>query len=906
MNIWHSAKHGLIALFRRQKAERELTDEVQHYFDQAVREQTARGVSAADALRNVQMEIGSDTFVREEVRTYGWEHRVDTLLADLRYAFRRLKNNVGFTTVAVLSLALGIGANTAIFSLVNATLLKRLPVEHPEELAYVIGGSGAMSYPDFSEIRANGTVFTALAAWGGITGSLGVGEESNLVVGAIVTGNYFSVLGVKAALGRVITENDDRTPGAHPVAVISHHLWQTRFGGRSDVVGSAMRYNGQSFTVIGVMPPAFQGAVQGESRDIYVPMMMQAVARPPRARYSGEMNPDLLNVRTNRWLFGIGRLRPNATAAQALAQLTAISKEQERLSPTNNQRVPTGTVTMVNDGLSDRSQLISVSQLLLLVVGAVLLIACVNVANLTLAQSSARRKEVAVRLALGASRGRLIRQLLTESVMLSALGGAIGWLVAWGAVRALRASPPPDGALPITLDFSMDTRVLLFTFTLAVLTGVLFGLVPALRASRPQLVPALKDQGSGANDRLRKFNGRNTLVVVQLALSLVLLVTAGLFLRSFRITESLQPGFDAERVAVSALRINILRYTREQGRRMYRDAVERVEAIPGVQSASVGRWAPLTGGNSIRGLLIQGRTGSDNVFRNEGGVARAAAENSVNVNTVGMRWFETMGVAVVSGRDFSARDDSGTTPVSIVNEAFVHKYLANESPLGKRISFGGADGPWLEIVGVVNNFKVNTLTENPEPLAFVPVMQNHETGMTLFVRSRTESVARITPNIRAEIQALERNLPLSSVNALSDLVNTSLYTARAGARVLLGFGIMALALASIGLYGVISYTVSRRTREIGVRMALGAQPVAMLRNVIGQAAGLALVGITAGILVAFGVTRLLTSFLYGVSTSDATTFAAIPLVLMFVAVAASILPARRAMKIDPIRALKSE
>lgn len=906
MNIWLSAKHGLTALFGRKQHERELDDEVHHYFEQAMREQVALGIPPAEARRKVQMEIGNATFVREEVRTWGWEHRVDTLLADFRYAFRRLKNNIGFTTVAVLSLALGIGANTAIFSLVNATLLKRLPVERPEELVYVRSSSNSFSYPDFDELRTHNTVFSGLAAWGGISGSMGVGDETSLVTGAIVTGNFFSVLGVQAALGRAIGVNDDRTPGAHPVAVISDQLWHARFGKRADVIGSAIRFNGQQFTVIGVAPPSFQGAVQGQMRDIYVPMMMQSVARPPRAQFSGEMNANLLNRRNNRWLTAIGRLKPGTTAPQALTQLVAIGKEQERLQPADGGRSSTSAVIGVNEGLGDRTQLVSVSRLLLLVVGAVLLIACVNVANLTLAQSSSRKKEVAVRLALGATRARLIRQLLTESVMLSGMGGAIGWMLAWGAVRALRAAPPPEGALPIALDFSMDANVLAFTFVLAVLTGVLFGLAPAIQSSRPQLVPALKDQGIGANDRARKFSGRNSLVVVQLALSLVLLITAGLFLRSFGQTQLLEPGFDAERVAISALRINILRYTRTQGRDFYRQAVERVEALPSVQSAAVGRWAPLNGGNSIRSLLVQGRDGSEEVFSREVSNPTEIAGNAINVNTISPRWFETMGVALSHGRDFTTRDDSGSTSVAIANEAFVRKHFANTQAIGQRISLDGREGPWREIVGVSKDFKIVSLTEDPQPLVFLPVLQSHETGMTLFVRSRTASTTAIAAQVRSEVQALDRNLPLSSVNALSDLVSTSLYTARAGARMLLAFGIMALALASIGLYGVISYTVSRRTREIGVRMALGAQPIAMLRNVITQAATLALAGIAAGIVVAFSVTRLLTSFLYGVSTYDAVTFAAIPLVLLIVAVAASIVPARRAMKIDPIRALRSE
>lgn len=909
MNILRSVSRGIRTLLRRNESERELHDEVQHYFDLAIAEQTERGVSLEDARRNVQMANGSGTYMREEVRTFGWEQNVDTFLADVRYAVRRLTGNLGFTTVAVMSLALGIGANTAIFSLVNATLIKRLPVRNPEQLAYVSGGSGTMSYPDFKEIRANGSLFAGgLSAYGGITASLGVGNQSSVVVGAIVTGNFFPVLGVAAERGRMISENDDVTPGAHPVAVISDRLWRAKFARREDVVGSNFRLNGQQFTVIGVAPAGFEGAVQGEQRDIYVPMMMQAIARPPRARYSGEMNPDLLNVRTNRWLFVVGRLSPGATAAQAQAQLTAIAREQERLFPSNGSRVPIGSVTMVNDGGGTRGQIVSVSRLLLSVVGAVLLIACVNVANLTLAQNSARRKEVAVRLALGATRRRLVRQLLTESILLSMLGAAVGWAIAWGAVRALRAAPPPDGALPITLEFSMDFRVLLFTMTLAVFTGVLFGLIPALRSTRPQLVPALKDQGNAAStgSRIRALSGRNGLVVLQLSLSLVLLITGGLFLRSFQLSQAVTPGFDTDRVATTALRINFLRYTRADGRAMYRNVVDRVNAIPGVQSASVARWIPLTGGNSMRSLLIQGREGPTESFRSEGASANDASRYAINANTISPRWFETMGIRVVKGRDFAVTDDSASTPVAIVNESFVREHLKSGEALGQRLSFNGTNGPWLEIIAVVADIKVTSLTETPPPLAFVPVLQNHETGMTLFVRSKSGSVASLAPAVQGVLQSLEPNLPISSVSSLSDLVSTSLYTARSAARMLIGFGCMALVLAAIGLYGVISYAVSRRTKELGLRMALGAHPHAVLRQIVGEAAVLATLGIVGGIVIALSVTGLLRSFLYGVATSDALTFTVISAVLMFVAISASILPARRAMKIDPIRALRSD
>ncbi|MGV3709398.1 MAG: ADOP family duplicated permease [Gemmatimonas sp.] len=906
MRLWLELKHGLARLLRRTRDERELQDEVQHYLEQSIAERVRNGASEEDARRAVRHANGNALYMREEVRSFGWEQRVETLTSDIRYAWRRLRQTPAFTIVAVLSLALGIGANTAIFSLINATLLKPLPVERPEELAYVRSSSSSFSYPDLDELRRLNTAFSGLAAFGGITGSLRVGDETSLVVGAIVTGNFFSVLGVNAAAGRVINTDDDRTPGAHPVAVISHRLWQSRFVGSAQAVGRDVRFNGQSFTVIGVLPPGFHGAVQGQVRDIYVPMMMQAVARPPRGQYSGDMDANLLNRRANRWLTAIGRLRAGNTPEQALAQLTVISQQQERLQPANGQRISTAAVIMVKDGLGDRTQLVTVSRLLLFVVGAVLLIACVNVANLTIAQSGARRKEVAVRLALGATRHRLIRQLLTESIMLSALGATTGWVLSWSAIRAMRAAPTPEGALPITLDFSMDARVLLYTAVLAVATGILFGLMPALTSSRPQLVPALKDQGTGKSDSRAGLGGRSTLVVAQLALSVVLLVTAGLFLRSFARTQSLQAGYDTERVAFSPLRINLLRYTRAQGRTFYRQAVERIEAIPGVESASLARWAPLEGGNSIRSLLVQGIEGPPEVFSREVSDPTVLAANAVNVNTVGTRWFATMGIPIAQGRDFTVQDDSGSTAVAIVNEAFVEKHLVNAPAIGQRVSLDGPKGPWREVVGVVRNFKVTSLTEVPQPLLFLPLLQSHETGMTIFVRSRSGSTAAIENQVRSEIQSLEHNLPLSSVNAMSALVSTSLYTARAGARLLLAFALMALLLAAIGLYGVVAYTVSRRTREIGLRMALGAQPNAMMFGVVRQAATLAGVGILTGLVVALGTTRMLDAFLFGVESYDGATFATIPFLLLAVAIAASVVPARRAMRIDPIRALRAE
>ena len=562
---------------------------------------------------------------------------METLIQDIRFGIRSLLKHRAFTAIALMTLALGVGVNSTIFSAVNATLMRSLSVPHPENLVYVFNGNpgSIFSYPDYAEMRDQNHVFDGLIAWGGITASLNSNDQSDLVSGAVVTGNYFQVLGVGAEKGRVITPEDDLTPGAHPVVVVSHGLWQRRFGGEQNVVGRQMLLNGHNFTIIGVAPPEFGGAQLGVVRDLYVPMMMQAIVRPPRGGYSGEMDPDLLKKRGNRWLYSVGRLKPGVTIGQAQAELMLIAKQQENAYPeTNRNRGVKVVAFSQSDDPEQLGQFGSVAVLLMSVVGLVLLIACANVANLVLVRGSARGKEIAIRLAIGATRWRIVRQLLTESVLLGTLGGILGLLLAWWAASWLRAMPPPAGALPLAPQFSIDLRVLLFTLALALLAGIVFGLAPALRISRPAIIPALKDESWTATVNGGRFNLRNLLVVTQIGLSVVLLITAGLFLRSLRHAQAIAPGFDAEKVVTAPLNINLLRYTKAQGREFYRQAVERVEAIPGVQSASVARIVALGGGSSGRSLAIEGRAGSDNQFRSEGAGSSGSDSNSVSVNVV--------------------------------------------------------------------------------------------------------------------------------------------------------------------------------------------------------------------------------------------------------------------------------
>jgi len=835
---------------------------------------------------------------------------METFWQDVRYGFRVLRASPGFAAVAVLSLALGIGANTSIFSVVNAALLRPLPVTQPDQLVFVFNGSltnpySTSSYPDYVDYRDKNEVFSEFLTYSSITMSARADDQTDLISGSIVSGNFFDALGVRAAMGRTFLPEEDATPGTHPVAVISHGMWERRFGGDPKIIGQQLTLNGHAFTIVGVAPRDFNGPEVLENNDIYVPTMMQALVRPPRGGFSGDMNPDLLGQRGSRWMRMIGRLKPGVGIEQAQAAMSTIADGLAQAYPENNRNTIATLFPVNKVDPQAYTQLVSVAALLLAVVAMVLLIACANVANLLLARASARRKEIAIRLAMGASRSRLVRQLLTESVLLSLAGGVVGLLFALWTIDLLKTATPPDGIFSFTLDYKLDGRVLAFTFLLSLATGVIFGLAPALQASRPDLVPALKDEASAAARGRRRFSLRSLLVVAQVALSLVLLIGAGLFLRSLNNAQSIDPGFNADKILDAQLNINLLRYTKAQGREFYRQVIERIEALPGVESASLARIVPMSGGGRTSSLLIQGQQGPDNVSRSEGTGPDVDNQYTVNTNVVGLKYFSTMGIPLLQGRDFTPQDNEGGPLAAIVNEAFARRHFDGEDALGKRLSFRGAQGPWIEIVGVARDIKYRTLGEAPRPTVYVPLSQNHETGMALHVRTIGDPVS-VAGAVRREVQALDQNLPVTNLQPMSAVLGSSLFAARMGAVLLAIFGLLALLLAAVGLYGVMSYTVARRTREIGIRMALGAQTGNVLRLVLKEGMVLVGGGVAAGLIVAAAVTRLLASFLYGVSPLDAATFAAIPLVLALAALLATYLPARRAAKVDPMIALRYE
>jgi predicted permease len=812
-----------------------------------------------------------------------------TLWQDVRYGVRRLQKTPGFTLIAVVSLALGIGANTAIFSLVNTALLRPLPVNEPQQLVGVVGTlhSGAddtaQSYLNYKDYRDRNQVFSGLLAYHFSAVSLGAVGTSARVWGLLVSGNYFDVLGVRPALGRGFLPEEDEARGAHPVVVLGYGCWQSRFGGARDIVGRSISINGQPFTVVGVAPQGFGGTDVAFASEVFIPLAMAPQIEP---------GGNLLDDRRDDDILVIGRLKPNVTREQAEASLKILTEEMAREHPNDDAgrgvRLRTPGLPMLGEV---RDSVITFSAVLMGVVGLVLLLACVNLANLLLARATERRKEVAIRLALGASRFRLVRQLVTESVVLSLAGGAAGLLLAsWinGLVNSIKL--PVD--FPLLIDLRLDWRVLAFTLAVSVLTGVLFSLLPALQSSKPDLVPALKEEGQLAGFQRSRL--RNSLVVAQVALSLVLLVCAGLIVRGLQAARSVRPGFNPDHAVELSFDLHMQGYDERRGGAFERELIGRVRQLPGVRSAALTDSMPLS-------LDFESST----VYA-EGQPFKSASELPLAVPfTVGPDFFKTLEIPLVAGRDFDERDGAKDARAAIVNETFARKFWPGQEALGRRFSLSGPGDAYLTVVGVAADGKYETLAEEPQPAFYRPLPRDHAGFLILVARVEGDPQAAIAA-IRREAQQLDPTLPLFGVKTLNEQMQVPLFPARVAAIVLGSFGVMALLLAAIGIYGVMSYVVAGRTREIGLRMALGADHSRVLRLIVGQGARLAAVGLAVGALAAFAAARLLTSLLYGVSPGDPLTFAAVALLLAGVALLACYVPARRAAKVDPMVALRYE
>jgi predicted permease len=820
-----------------------------------------------------------------------------SFLQDLRFAARLLVKSPGFTAVAVLSLALGIGANTTIFTLVNAVLLRPLPMEDSGRLVAVFTtderNRGSFfnymqtSRLNFEDYRKANDVFTGLVAYNGVPVAFSGKGEPEQIIGEMVTGDFFSLLGVRPALGRGFLPDEDRVPGASLVTVLSYNFWQRRLGGDPAVVGQTITLNGHAFTVVGVAPKGFKGANAIFAPALWVPIM----THPQLA--TGFLAEGMDSRRA--LLFGMaGRLKPGVTLAQAEAKLKTIAGQLAREYPDDDGGRSVALLPLAQATINPafRENMVSAAGLLLTVVGLVLLIACANVANLLLARASVRQREVAIRLSLGASRGRLVQQLLTEGLLLALVAAFFGMLIAYWAQGLLWSQRPP-GLAADAIDLTPDWRVLAFTLAVSVVTALVFGLAPAFTASRPNIVSELKQRGGPAIGGNRPFNLRSLLVAGQVALSLVALVGAGLFVKSLGNAQRIDPGFDHEKLAVLTVDLGAQGYGEERARDFQRRMLERAAALPGVERATLASEIPLFAGGFMRTVFPEGVDSSD---RKNGKL--------VQLNTVEPGYFETMGITLKRGRDFAASDHPHAPHVVVINETMARQFWPDQDALGKRFKFFGQDW-WNEVVGIARDGKYNFLGENPQPHIYLSLTQVFEPAVSLHLRSSGDPATALGM-ARREVQELDRALPITNVFTFGEILRQSLWAPRMGASLLVVFGLLSLLLAVIGIYGVMSYSVNQRTRELGLRMALGADQGDVLKLVVRQGVTLAAFGIALGLALSFAGTRLVGNLLFDVTAHDPLIFVGIPLLLGVAALAASAQPAWRAARVDPTVALRIE
>lgn len=816
---------------------------------------------------------------------------METLLSDLRYGVRSLFKRPSFAAVAIITLALGIGANTAIFSLVNTVLLRSLPVKDPSRIVSVSlrgkdDSMAAFSYPNFVDFRDRNQTLSGLMAYRFVPLSLSKEGNNQRIWGYEVSANYFDVLGVQAIKGRTFLPEEERERLAHPVAVVSYGFWQRRFGADPNLVGKEVVLNNHPFKVIGIAPEGFKGTEYIYTPEIWVPAAMMQWVEP------GFVS---LDDRDSGNFFAVGRLKPSDGQKQAEASLNLFAQQLAREYPDSNEGqsirlVPPGFI------LPDlRGPIVSFTWILMAAVALVLLVTCANLAGMLLARATDRHREIAIRLAMGASRRRLIRQLLTESVLLSVLGGVAGLCLAFWMLNALLAFKPPID-FPLAVDVQMDWRVVVFSLLLSIVTGAIFGLAPAMQATRPSLVTALKD--TAAQGGTRRSRLRSGLVVAQIALSLMVLIGAGLVVRTLQQLQTMNPGFDTHNALMLSFDLALQGYDKSRGGQFQQQLVDRVQALPSVRSASVTDYIPLSLNYNSNNVFVEGQPAE-----------RGANAPFAMTCSVGPRYFETMGTSILEGREFTEQDNAKSEGVVVVNETFVRKLLpfakSNLDAIGKRLTLTSAQGPWLRIVGVAKDGKYFNIAEEPRTFVWRSMAQSYSPNTTLVVRTSGDPQTLIGA-VRNEVHSIDPNLPVFDVKTFTEHMRLAFFPARVAASVLGVFGLVALVLAAIGIYGIASYSVAQRTREIGIRMALGAQLSDVLKLILSHGLKLTALGVTLGLLGAFALTRAINSVLYGVSATDPLTFVLVSLVLVTVALIACYLPARRATKVDPLIALKYE
>jgi len=832
------------------------------------------------------------------------------LIQDLRYGGRMLLKNPGFTLIAVLTLALGIGANTAIFSLTDQILFRLLPVEKPAELVALRspgtkGGrvwsdgddAASFSYPIYKALRDRSDAFSGLLARFAIPLSVAGAGRTERADGELVSGNYFEVLGVRPALGRVFNQEDDRTPGAHPVVVLSHAYWTRRFGSDPAILNKTLTVNGILMTVIGVSREGFRGVQVGQTPDVFIPMMMTPQMTP---------NQNDLNNYRDYWLAVIGRLKPGMSRAQTEEAVrpsyrSILEEELSVRGGTNAERRQRflDKRILLDDGSRGRQILQRDAKkpvlILMGMAGLALLIACANVANLMLARGAARQREIAVRMALGAGRWRLMRQFLIESLMLALLGGVVGLIVAVWAISGLVAAIPPSiGA--VGLSSELDPRLLGFALALSTLTGLLFGVAPAARATRLNIESVLREQGSSVSGSLSSVRFRKALVASQIVLTTVLLVGAGLFARSLNNLRRLDLGLRADHLIAFSIAPELNGYSPQRTIAFFNDLRQGIAGLPGVRSVSAAELGILTDSTSGSNMTIEGYQ------------AQEGEEMEVRHNRIGPDFFATMGIPLISGREFTIADAGGGPKVAIIDETMARRFFSNRNPIGSHFAFGAGDNIRLdiEIVGVVKDSKHASLREKKWPFAYLPYAQEDNLGSVTFYARTDQDVNAIAPSLRREVERRDNNLPIYGLKTLRQQADESMFADRFMTFLSICFGLLAAALAAIGLYGVMAYTVARRIREIGIRVALGATQGRVVWLIMREVALLAGAGLLVGAPLAFALGRAAESLLFGVNAGDPLVFIAASLLLACVALLGGYLPARRAAKVDPMIALRCE
>ncbi len=865
---------GLRALLRKSEIERELDEELRYHVEQQTEQNIRLGMNSEEARYAARKAFGGVEQAKEQSRDARGVRWIEELWQDLRYGARTLLKKPGFTLIAAITLALGIGMNTAIFSVVQAVLMRPLPFANSNQLVRLFetfpqdgNSEGFVSVPNFKDWREQNQGFEHLTAIRPSAFDLTGGDLPERISGVRVSSNFFSLLDVKPILGRTLLPEEEQ-PGRENIVLISHSLWQRRFGSDPNIIGRTVTIGEQSFSVVGVMPPDFQFPPRIE---IWAP-----IAFTPRELAPGRRSLHNLPI-------VIARLKPGVTLERAQSEMDSIARRLEQQSPGTETGHGIRLIPLHQQMVGGVSMALYV---LLAAVGFVLLIACTNVANLLLARAAARQKEMAIRTALGAARWRIIKQLLTESVLLALVGGALGVLLAvWGTDLLIAVTP---SNLPRRSEISVDASVFGFAFLVSLLTGVIFGLAPALQASKVDLVPSLKEGSQSSLLGHGHHRALNLFVVAEVAMALVLLVGAGLAIRSFLRLGQVNPGFDPQNVLTAHISLPSTKYRGHQTA-FYRQVLERVKSLPGVETASVNTPLPFTGGSNSTAVMIDGRSKPD-----------------ADLSLVSPEYFTAMKITLMKGRRFTELDQPGAPPVMIINEAMARRHFPGEDPIGKRIKIGYGDDPSPRlVVGVVGDVKHSILDIEPRDQIYVPFDQEPTFSFRLVVRTTVEPLSLVSAVHRA-VLAVDKERPLAAVGTMEQLISDSIAGPRFRTRLLGLFATIALILTVVGIYGVMSYAVAQRTHEIGVRMALGAQVGDVLKLVIRQGMTLALIGVAIGLMGAFALTHMIKTLLFGVSATDPLTYIVIALLLIVVALLASYVPARRATKVDPMTALRCE